>query len=65
MTRRPSLLLAAAGVCAGLFSVLLAAAYGSDAARRADATSLLGFISVEPNGGSLPDRIAHFGDPGW
>ena len=44
--------------------MLLVAAYGSDAARQADATSLLGFVAVEPNGGSLPDRLAHFGDPG-
>ncbi|HLM26854.1 MAG TPA: phosphatase PAP2 family protein [Thermoleophilaceae bacterium] len=64
MTRRPSVLLAAAGGCAGLFLLLLVAAYGSDAARRADATSLLGFVAVEPNGGSLPELMGHFGDPG-
>ena len=63
MTRRPASLLAAAGACAGLFVVLLVLAYGSDAARRADATSLLGFVAVEPNGGSLPDRIGKLGDP--
>jgi len=64
VTRRPPLLLAAACGCAALFLVLLLAAYGSDAAREADATSLLGFVAVESNGGSLPDLLAHFGDPG-
>ncbi len=64
MTRRPRFLLAAAGGCAGLFLVLLVAAYGSAAARRADATSLLGFVAAEPAGGSVPDFMGHFGDPG-
>src|SRR4051812_32550553 len=64
MARRPARLLVAACGCAALFLVLLVAAYGSDAVRRADATSLLGFVAVEPNGGSLPDWLAHFGDPG-
>ena len=64
MTRRSSAFLAAAGGCAALFLVLLVAAYGSDAARRIDATSLMGFVAVEPNGGAAPDFLAHFGDPG-
>ncbi|MDQ3720631.1 MAG: phosphatase PAP2 family protein [Actinomycetota bacterium] len=63
MTRRPALLLAAAGSCAVLFGVLLVAAYGSSAARYVDATSLLGFVAVEPRGGSLPGWIGHLGDP--
>jgi membrane-associated phospholipid phosphatase len=64
VTRRPSAFLAAAGGCAALFLVLLVTAYGSDAARRMDATSLMGFVAVEPNGGAIPDFLAHFGDPG-
>lgn len=47
-----------------LFLLLLVAAYGSDTARRIDATSLLGFVAVEPKGGSAPDIIGHFGDVG-
>jgi membrane-associated phospholipid phosphatase len=64
VTRRAPALLAAAGGCAALFVLLLVAAYGSDAARHADATSLIGFVAVEPNGGSIPDLLGHFGDPG-
>ncbi|MDQ3648457.1 MAG: phosphatase PAP2 family protein [Actinomycetota bacterium] len=63
MTRRPVFLLVAGGVCAALFGVLLVAAYGSSAARYADASSLLGFVAFEPKGGSLPERIGHLGDP--
>ena len=63
MIRRPAALLVAAGVCGALFLLLLVAAYGSDAARQADATSLLGFVAVEPNGGSVPDYLGHLGDP--
>jgi len=63
VNRGPILLLAAAGACAALFGVLLLAAYGSSAARYVDATSLLGFVAVEPKGGSLAGRIGHLGDP--
>jgi len=63
VTRRPVVLLAAAGACAALFGVLLLAAYASSAARYVDATSLLGFVAVEPKGGSLPSWIGHLGDP--
>lgn len=63
MTRRPVFLLGAAAACAVLFGLLLLAAYGSPAARYLDATSLLGFVAVEPKGGSLPGRIGHLGDP--
>lgn len=63
MSRRPVLLLAAGAACAALFGVLLMAAYGSSAARYADARSLLGFVAVEPRGGSLPERIGQLGNP--
>jgi membrane-associated phospholipid phosphatase len=63
VSRRPTALLSAAAGCAALFVLLLVLAYGSPAARQADATSLIGFMSVEPNGGSVPDYLAHLGDP--
>lgn len=63
MTRRPLILLGAAGACAGFFLLLLGLAYGSPAARYLDATALESSVALGPRGGSLPDRIVQLGDP--
>src|SRR5438128_11211192 len=64
VARSPRALVQMAGVCAGLFILLLGAAYSSPGARSLDASALHGFTDLQrPLVDSFTQRIAQFGDP--
>jgi membrane-associated phospholipid phosphatase len=64
VVKTPRTLLLAAGICAGMFLLLLVLAYASSRARTLDANAVQGFVEIpEGRGATLTERISALGDP--
>jgi len=64
VTRSPRQLLIGAGICAGLFAILLVLAYVSGGPRWIDASALQGFVSLQgPRFDAVTVRVTGLGDP--